>query len=200
MKESAMQAGCKDFRGMMQAAMDGELGNGERARLDDHLLSCEGCAAQMASLKLAAALLRAMPVPEPGPGFAAAVIRRTRLAGQARASRQRALAWAMAAVVAAASAAVLGTWAQVLKPALWAAVTGIPHALSGMLALLDPLGRAVAALGKALLPLGGAAAAITWEGLAAVFPVYMLALGVMVLLALAARTRRAAARMPVLSL
>jgi hypothetical protein len=199
-KETAMQAGCKEFRVMMQAAIDGDLEAGERARLDGHLSACGDCAARMASMELTAAALRAMPVPQPGPGFAAAVVRKARLAKQAQARRQRVFAWAMAAAITVASAAALGAWARVLRPALWEALAGVPHALARVPALLDPLGRAMAATARAFLPLGGAAASLTWEMLAALFPVYVLALGAMVLLALASRTRRAAARMPVLSL
>jgi hypothetical protein len=106
----------------------------------------------------------------------------------------------MVASIAAASVAALGAWAQVLQPALWGILTWIPRALSGLWSLASATSTTLATLVRALLPLGGAAAEMAWEGLLMFLPLYAIALAMMVFITLASRTKRPAARLPVLSL
>jgi len=181
---------------MMQAALDGELDREERARLDGHLSACNACAMEFSSYELSAALLTAMPAPLPGPSFAAEAVRKARLAKQLQARKHRTFTWSMTAVLAAVSAVALGAWAGVLQPILWGIVAGIPRFLSGLLTMLGTL----VAPGRVFLALGRAAAALSWEGIIEVFPIYMIALVTIILMAFLTRVRRPAARLPVLSL
>jgi len=195
-----MTQGCSDTRPLIQAALDGEMTQEDRARLDAHLAVCKACAADLAAAKLSVAVLGAMPAPKPGPAFAAETVRQARTAKRLQESRRRVLAWSMAAVVTLASAAALGAWAGLMKPALWALASAAPRAVGEAHALLGALGDVIAALGRALLPIGNAAAAASWEGLLAFFPWYAVALITITLTAVAARLRRPAMKLPVLSL
>jgi len=195
-----MTTDCHSAGAMMQAALDRELEGEAAAAFDDHLASCETCRAKFESLKLSLAVFGAVPVPRPGPSFAARVVAPARLARQARESRNRALMWAMAAAIFIASAAVLGAWSGLIQPLFWDALAAVPRALTGLGHGLAAAGSLLQALGRPLLPLGGAAVTVSWHGLMAFFPGYMLALASIVFLALLTRTRRPAVRMPVLSL
>ncbi|MFH1434476.1 MAG: zf-HC2 domain-containing protein [Pseudomonadota bacterium] len=195
-----MATGCKKFGDTMQAALDRELEGEDRARFDDHLASCAACASQFRAFELSLALFEAIPAPQPGPSFAAGAVRKARLAKQAHARRNLLWAWGMAAGLLVASLAVIGTWTEVFSPLLPALVTGIPRAVSGSIALIGGLGSAFNAMASTLMPLGEAAAALSWKGLLAVFPTYVMALSTMILLTLVTRRRRPAVRLPVLSL
>jgi predicted anti-sigma-YlaC factor YlaD len=195
-----MTTDCHSIRAMMQAALDHELEGEAAAAFDDHLASCPGCASKLESLKLSLAVLAAMPVPKPGPSFAARVAAQAKAAGKAREKRNRAFMWAMAASVLIASAAVLGAWSGLGRPLLWDAVAAVPRALTGLGHGLAAAGSLLQALSRPMLPLGSAAVTVSWHGLMAFFPGYMLALASIVFLALLTRSRRPAVRMPVLSL
>jgi len=195
-----MTTDCHRISAMMQAALDRELEGEARAALDDHLASCKTCRSKFESLKLSLAVLGAMPVPKPGSSFAARVVTQARLARQAREKRNRALMWAMAAAVTIASAAALGTWAELVQPLLWDALAAVPKAFTGLGHGLAAVGSLLHSLGRPLLPLGSAAVTVSRHGLMALFQGYMLALASIVFLALLTRTRRPAVRMPVLSL
>ena len=191
---------CHSIRAMMQAALDRELEDEAAAAFNDHLASCKSCASRFESLRLSLAVLAAMPVPKPDPSFAARVTAQARRAKKAREKRQRAFMWAMAAAVLVASAAVLGAWSGLGRPLLWDALAAVPRALTGLGHGLAAAGSLLHSLGRPLLPLGSAAVTLSWHGLVALLPGYMLALASIVFLALLTRSRRPAARMPVLSL
>jgi predicted anti-sigma-YlaC factor YlaD len=195
-----MTTDCHSIRAMMQAALDRELEGEAAAAFDDHLASCETCRSRFESLKLSLAVLVAAPAPKPGPSFAARVAAQARLARQAREKRNRALMWAMAAAVTIASAAALGAWAEIGRPLLWSALAAVPGAFSGLGHGLAAAGSLLHSLAGPLLPLGSAAVTVSWHELVAFFPGYVLALASIAALALLTRTRRLAARMPVLSL
>lgn len=195
-----MATGCNSYRKMMQAALDEELGSGDRARLDAHLASCGACKQELSSLELSMAVFEALPAPEPGPGFAAGAVRKARRARQVQVRRHTIFAWTMVAAIAAASATALGAWGQVFAPAAWEVLTWIPRGLSALWSLATALSGTLATLVNSLLPLGNVAAGLAWDGLLVFFPLYAAALVAMVFITLIARSKRPVAMLPVLSL
>jgi predicted anti-sigma-YlaC factor YlaD len=195
-----MARDCKDFRNMMQHAMDDELDPVPRARLEAHLAGCEACRQEHDSLRISLAVLAAIEGPEPAPSFASETVRKARLAREAQVRRHRAFVWTMVASIAAASVATLGTWAGVLGPAIWEVVKWIPGVLSGLWSAAIASSTTLAAMSSVLAPLGGAAASMAWNGLVMFLPLYAIALAMMLFVTLISRTKRPVATLPLLSL
>jgi len=189
-----MANGCRDWRSLMEEAVDGAIGAEDRGRLDAHLASCEACRKDLDSLGSLVAALEALPAPEPRASFAADTVRRASAALIARKRRDRILSWTLGASVAALCAAAVGTWAEVLWPSLVGIAGGLPEALASIL----PLAGAAAILGRVLAPLGGAAATLAWQGIASLAPLYALAFAALALVSIMTRTRRPVV-LPVLS-
>lgn len=65
---------CTLVRRRLEDLLDGYLSATDSAAVELHLASCRGCAAERAAIELLRRELKALPVPEPSPGFAAAAI------------------------------------------------------------------------------------------------------------------------------
>lgn len=195
-----MTNACKDLRPLIQAALDGGLAPGDQLRLDAHVAVCRSCAGELAAGRLAVATLEALPAPEPGPTFAAAVARGIVVGGIRRARIQRRLAWAATVGTCLISAMLVAAW-RAISPLIWDASTGgVRGAVRIVAPLADALGDAAFTVGHGLMPIGSAAAKLSWLGIGWLATWYALALGVLFLVVIATRGRRRMARLPVISL
>lgn len=195
-----MANACKDLRPLLQAALDGELVAADRRNLGAHLARCPSCAEELAAGQLAIASLAALPAPEPGPGFVRAVARGIAAAQTRRARVQRSLSWAAAAGTCLIAAMFVAAWFA-LSGSIWSTATSWAWGAARVVVpLVDVLGDAAATLGRGLMPLGGAAAKLSWLGFGWLATWYALALGALLLVVIATRAGRRLARVPIFSL
>jgi len=62
-------ARCGEIQDWLPAYLEGEVGAAMRGRVEAHLAECAPCAAELAELRLARALVESSPAPEPTPEF-----------------------------------------------------------------------------------------------------------------------------------
>lgn len=72
-----------EVRARLIGYLEGDLGLSERALVDAHLDGCEGCAGELAGLRMSVDLVRGLPDPEPPQDLVASVMARVR-AGEGR--------------------------------------------------------------------------------------------------------------------
>lgn len=167
---------CPKIKGLMHAALDGELDAETWVRFDEHLAACPRCRREYEALTRAVAAFEAAPRLEPSPDFAASVMNRARLAKARQARVRRAFARVTIAASAAAAAAAAGAWAWLFKPALGAAAAGAFNGLVTAVVDYWKVARALAVpadvIGKLASALGSAGSQLAWEGLKSSSPVY----------------------------
>jgi len=104
---------CKEADHLVQQSLDNPLNSADRARLDAHLDSCEGCRASLRQYRQLAAATRnwiETGIKDPGPAFTQRVIGAVAQAPVPNASASRAaIGWALAGCAAAAAV----TWLAV---------------------------------------------------------------------------------------
>ena len=155
---------------LMMRALDRELGDAERARLDAHLKECSSCAREWQSLSLVHQRLAVTPLLAPSGDFAARF--RVRLAAQQsvrRIASRRQLVFGGAVAVVAVAAAGIATLAPLvdwLSPDAWTQV------FNDALSLL----AALAAWTEIATTFGNAIIGITGDGPLVVLVVLLLAL------------------------
>lgn len=98
---------CESVRGRIQRLLDGELAAAEEARLARHTAICEACAAALAEARTLAAAFSSWRRVEPPARFAAGVLSAIRAARPAPRPVPAGLAWALVALSAIATAALL---------------------------------------------------------------------------------------------
>jgi anti-sigma factor RsiW len=171
-----MSGKCPKIEALMHAALDGELGERERARFDEHLAACPACRREYEALTRAVAAFEAAPRLEPSPDFAASVMNRARLAKARQARVRRTFARVTVAASAAAAAVAAGAWAWLFKPALGAAAVGSFNGLVTAVVDYWKVARALAVpadvIGKLASALASAGSHLAWEGLKSSSPVY----------------------------
>lgn len=69
---------CEQTNGFLDDYLDGYLDKGQRLVLEQHLSTCPACQADLENRKALLKELRALPVPDPSPGFKARVLRNAR--------------------------------------------------------------------------------------------------------------------------
>jgi anti-sigma factor RsiW len=171
-----MSGKCPKIKGLMHAALDGELGERDRSRFDEHLAACPRCRREYEVLAAAVAAFEAAPRLEPSPDFAASVMSRARLAKARQPRVRRTFARVTVAASATAAAAAAGAWAWLFKPALGAAAAGAFNGLVTAVVDYWKVARALAVpadvVGKLASALGSAGSHLAWEGLKSSSPVY----------------------------
>jgi anti-sigma factor RsiW len=70
---------CSEYEALLEDSISGEIGGADAARLSQHLKQCAGCREALEFVSPSRRLLRlAVPVRDPGPGFARDVMARIR--------------------------------------------------------------------------------------------------------------------------
>lgn len=190
---------CNRLRPLIQAHLDGELDREGLRRLEAHVGGCPACAAALSAGRLAISAMAALPSPEPSPDFCAAVERGIAGARLRRARWQLRLAGVGVAGTCLIAAAFVLIW-RAVSPAVWAEVVGWgTAAVRVMVPLADALGDAALTLGRALVPVGGIAAKLSWLGIAWLGMWYGLALGALLLVIAVTRGMRRPGHVPALA-
>jgi anti-sigma factor RsiW len=108
-----MTLACEHILPLLEAYHDGELDPPTRAQAEDHLASCESCAAELARIRAAAAPLRTLREVQPTSHQMAGF----RIAVEEAADDGRTLRTAQTLAVMAASILIVGlAWLRVLSP------------------------------------------------------------------------------------
>lgn len=168
---------CPKIKGLIHAALDGELDAEARVRFDEHLAACPRCRREYEALTRAVAAFEAAPRLEPSPNFAASVMNRARLAKARQARVRGAFARVTIAASAAAAAVGAGAWAWVFKPALGAAAVGAFNGAVSAGVDYWKVARALAApaavAGELTSALGTVASYLAREAIQSASPVYL---------------------------
>jgi anti-sigma factor RsiW len=197
-----MKNTCTNAQHLMAAELDGDLAAADRAGLGDHLVVCPRCQEERARLRLSVALLEALPRPEPGPTFAAATLRKARLAREAQLSRERRLGrhWPLMAIALGAATVAglrasnawepVASWLLSLTPRCIHLSESLFRTAGNLRNDLAPVARgllvSLASTINALLTATSGAGQRLWEG---ALPVYVLALVTLACLAALGHSR-----------
>jgi anti-sigma factor RsiW len=106
MDEEYKGSSCAGYEALLEDFVSGELGGADAKSLAEHLKGCNGCRAAFQEAAASVRLLRvAEPTPDPGPGFARAVMARIRAEQSAAEGRSFwqpfiSMAWRFAATAA----------------------------------------------------------------------------------------------------
>jgi anti-sigma factor RsiW len=161
----------------MHRALDGELGPGERARLEGHLAACPACRRAYEALRRAMAAFEAAPRLEPSPTFAAGVMRRVRRAKARQASARRFFAWATAGATVALAAASVVFWGRVFRPALgvtaFSWLADVVRVVADGWTFVRAFAAPASAAGKVVSALGTAASHLAREAIQSASPAYL---------------------------
>ncbi|HPA18845.1 MAG TPA: zf-HC2 domain-containing protein [Verrucomicrobiae bacterium] len=187
---------CDKIRPMIHASLDGELAENDRRRLDLHVGACGACAGLLSAGELAIASLRALPTPEPGPGFAASIARGIAAARMRRVRVQRRLSWAAAVGTCIASALFVATWLT-LSESIWDAVSCATRVVAP---LANTMAGTAITLGRCMVPIGGALAKLSWPGVDWLATYYASALAALLVMVIVTKFGHRLARVPILSL
>jgi anti-sigma factor RsiW len=141
-----MSKECSQFKGMIQAALDGMLADGQRADFDRHLALCRDCRVEFEAFQLSLDLLAVQPVPEPGPGFTTETIKKAIATKKRQVRRQWFFSWVMGLITLLISALMVTGWVETIKPAIGRMLTSLLQGLMEFWALLNGLINAVSAL------------------------------------------------------
>jgi anti-sigma factor RsiW len=196
-----MSEKCSKIKGLMHAALDGELAAGDRARFDEHLAECPACRREYEALTRALAAFEAAPRLEPSPDFAASVMNRARAAKARQGRVRRAFSWVTAGAAVAAGAGAVAFWGRFIVPALGPGAGRLAAGLATTLADGWKVAKAVAVgtdvVGRLLPVFGRAGSLLAREGVRASSPVYVGALVAIALVYLVWRARARLAAPPV---
>jgi predicted anti-sigma-YlaC factor YlaD len=176
----------------MDRSLDGEISQREQALLDRHITMCQDCAREFRALQLGLDMLVSMPVLEPDAGFTSETVKKALMAKKILAHRQKVMAWFLAGLTVIISALILASWPIIFQPFLkWAALNFL-SVLSGLDIILNILRKFMSTLAAILIPLGGNALRLLWQGAAHAFYGYLIALMILLSFTVIKRTKSTA--------
>jgi len=148
---------CKEYKNLMQSALDCTADESDLRRLDSHMDVCRDCAREFKALKLGIDLLVSMPVREPVVEFTADTVRMAFAAKRKMLRRQKIDSWCFSGMMAIASLFIIAGWNMTIRPGIRVALLNIVNIFLEWRTLLKVFKKVFSALVEYVIVTGGEA-------------------------------------------
>jgi anti-sigma factor RsiW len=170
---------CKEYKNLIQSALDGTADEREMRRLEGHTALCSECARELKVLQIGIDLLASTPVQEPCEEFTLDTVKKAFAAKKKQRQRQKMVSWGLSGLTAITSVLILAGWNMAVRPAIKGVLSNIMGVILEWRILLKAFEKILAALIKELITSGNNAVSAHWEGFTPVISGYMIALIIM---------------------